>query len=420
MENHGKSSDSWLFQQSPPSSPPAPALLDYSLPPAANALKGPRLVSGEPGGDVTIKCRYNPTSINRHQRKYWCRLGPPMWSCHTVSTNHYTNLRYRGRVALEDFPQCGFFVVRLSQLLPEDVGYYRCGIRNRNDMFFFSMNLTVHTGSSIIIPSATVAAEELAVRSFGTASPVVNRWIPATQTIEGQGTGCDRAALTLEPSRMTAPTKRGQSSGTKGAIGPAMGSWVEGSFRATVSTPESQTVKTGGLSKTSEGIWVWATKTSIGNRAGESEGSREISTTKADRRGEETRRVRIGLDGNWKVIGTIRPSTLVSEKWTWETLQEAMPVSRRQALGPIKATPAPGMWTLGITSTETASTEGSPDGDQAGAAGDGGPQATSSQALAAGPQRPLAKGSSKERSAPSSRPLVGPCLSHSLARHPIG
>ncbi|XP_058165310.1 high affinity immunoglobulin alpha and immunoglobulin mu Fc receptor [Dasypus novemcinctus] len=389
MENHGKSSGSWLFQQSPPSSPPA-----------ATALKGPRLVSGEPGGDVTIKCRYNPTSINRLQRKYWCRLGPPMWSCHTVvSTNHYTNLRYRGRVALEDFPQCGFFVVRLSQLLPEDVGHYRCGIGNRNDMFFFSMNLTVSTGSSSIIPSATVAAEELAMRSFGTASPVVNRWIPgATQTIEGQGTGCNRAALTPRPSRMIAPTKRGQTSETTEAIGPAMGSWVEGSFRATVSTPESQTVKTGGLSKTSEGIWVWATKTSVGNRARESEGSREISTTKADRRREETRRVRIGLDGNWKVIGTIRPSTLVSEKWTWETLQEAMPVSRRQALGPIKATPAPGMWTLGITSTETASTEGSPDGDQAGAAGDGGPQATSSQALAAGPQRPLAKGSSMESS----------------------
>ncbi|XP_023614766.1 high affinity immunoglobulin alpha and immunoglobulin mu Fc receptor [Myotis lucifugus] len=114
---------------------------------AANALKGPRLVSGEPGGAVTIQCRYTPTSINRHQRKYWCRLSPLTWLCHTVvSTNHYTHGRYRGRVALADFPHRGLFVVRLTQLSPEDGGSYRCGIGNGNDMLFLSMNLAISTG----------------------------------------------------------------------------------------------------------------------------------------------------------------------------------------------------------------------------------------------------------------------------------
>ncbi|XP_008590014.1 PREDICTED: polymeric immunoglobulin receptor, partial [Galeopterus variegatus] len=116
----------------------------------ANALKGPRLVSGDPGGAVTIQCHYTPLSVNRHQRKYWCRLGPPRWICYTiVSSSHYTHHRYQGRVALADFPQSGLFVVRLSQLSLDDAGYYRCGIGDRNDMLFFSMNLTVSAGPEL-------------------------------------------------------------------------------------------------------------------------------------------------------------------------------------------------------------------------------------------------------------------------------
>ncbi|KFO19650.1 High affinity immunoglobulin alpha and immunoglobulin mu Fc receptor [Fukomys damarensis] len=111
---------------------------------AANALKGPRLVSGELGGAVTIRCHYTPLSINRHQRKYWCRLGPPTGTCHTVvSTNHYTHPGYRGRAALADFPQSSVFVVRLSQLSTRDEGHYRCGIGNSNNALFFSVSLTV-------------------------------------------------------------------------------------------------------------------------------------------------------------------------------------------------------------------------------------------------------------------------------------
>lgn len=124
-----------------------PLLRLLSLPAAANALKGPRLVTGEHGGTVTIQCHYAPTTINRHQRKYWCRLNPLTWLCHTiVSTNHYTHIRYSGRVALADFPHSGLFVVRLTQLSPEDVGSYRCGIGNGNNMLFLSMNLDISTG----------------------------------------------------------------------------------------------------------------------------------------------------------------------------------------------------------------------------------------------------------------------------------
>ena len=117
------------------------------LPAAASALTGPRLVSGEPGGAVTIRCRYPSLAINSHLRKYWCRLGPPAGVCRTVvSTNRYTHGRYRGRVALADFPKRGLFVVRLSRLSPEDEGRYRCGLGNSNNALFFSMNLTVSPG----------------------------------------------------------------------------------------------------------------------------------------------------------------------------------------------------------------------------------------------------------------------------------
>lgn len=65
-----------------------------------------------------------------------------------MSTNRYTHPDYLGRVALTDFPQSGLFMVRLLQLSLDDMGLYRCGIGDRNDMLFFSMNLTVSAGMS--------------------------------------------------------------------------------------------------------------------------------------------------------------------------------------------------------------------------------------------------------------------------------
>ncbi|KAG5202136.1 hypothetical protein JEQ12_003526 [Ovis aries] len=133
--------------------------------PAASALTGPRLVSGESGGAVTIRCRYPRSAINSHQRKYWCRLRPSTGVCRTiVSTNHYTHLRYRGRVALADFPKRGLFVVRLSQLTPEDEGRYRCGLGSSNNALFLSMNLTVSPGQGRRLAGQRVSGREELLR----------------------------------------------------------------------------------------------------------------------------------------------------------------------------------------------------------------------------------------------------------------
>lgn len=134
---------------------------------------------------------------------------------------------------------------------------------------------------------------------------------------------------------------------------------------------------------------MWGTIGSVANSARASEEGRETRTTEADRPREEAERVRTGLDAAWMITETSKPSTLVSEKWVWETLREARLASKPQALGFMEGyTTAAGVWTLGPTSIEMASVEGSTKGDLDSAAGDSGPQATPSQDLAAGPLQP--------------------------------
>lgn len=250
-----------------------------SLQLATNALKGPRLVTGEPGGAVTIQCRYAPLSIYRHQRKYWCRLNPLTWICHTiVSTNSYTHRQYHGRVALTDFRHSGLFVVRLSQLSSDDVGYYRCGVGNQNDILFFSMNLTISTGSPGTLPTA---AGELLTGSCGTATPAANRGTPGTtQTAERQGTGWERAAVTPGTSKTTASAKGRPTPGTAGAGAPGTDSWVEASLWATVSIPRSPAAATGGTMP-SAGVWTLG-PSGLETAAAEKSVDRDLDTADGD------------------------------------------------------------------------------------------------------------------------------------------
>ncbi|XP_066111245.1 high affinity immunoglobulin alpha and immunoglobulin mu Fc receptor [Saccopteryx bilineata] len=366
---------------------------------AANALKGPRLVSGEPGGTVTIRCHYTPSPINRHQRKYWCRLNSLTWLCHTiVSTNHYTHIRYSGRVALLDFPHGGLFVVRLSQLSPDDAGSYRCGIGNRNSILFSNIKLTVSAGPAGPGPRASPAASELIRRSFGTASPAANRWTPATtQTIEKQGTERDSVALTPGISKNTASAKGMQSPETLGVVAAGTVSQVESAILATILIPESSASTLRGLSNTTEGAWVGETRSSVADRARASWEERE-TTMEASRPREETEKVSTSLNTNWTVLGTISPSPLASEKWAWETRQEAQLVSKPQTLGSTEETTgAAGMWTLQLTSTEMPPAEGSTEGDLDIRSADSELPTPPSQAPEAGPLRPPGKESSVKR-----------------------
>nr|XP_026243163.1 high affinity immunoglobulin alpha and immunoglobulin mu Fc receptor [Urocitellus parryii] len=368
---------------------------------AANTLKGPKLVAGKPGGAVTIQCHYTPSSANRHQRKYWCRLQLPTRICHTiVSSNHYTHRDYQGRVTLADFPQSSLFVVRLSQLSLNDVGQYRCGIGDGNNRLFLNMNLTVSVGPSETIPTATSAAGELVTTSFGTGSPASNRWTPGATHTLGQGTEWDRVTSTSGTSKITAPAKGRQTPATAWEEALETGSGAEGSIKATVPAPESPASKPRSVSKTTEGVQEWGTHSLVMNTPRASESGKE-RTTEADRAGQETDRVRTEPDAARRTTGTMRPSAPVSEQLAQETLLEATPVSKQQALGSTEgATPPTGMWTLGTTSTETASVEGSTYGDLHSTVGDRGPQATPSQAPATGPLKPPGMESSMKSAFP--------------------
>uniref|UniRef100_A0A8C5YQ56 Fc alpha and mu receptor n=1 Tax=Marmota marmota marmota TaxID=9994 RepID=A0A8C5YQ56_MARMA len=357
---------------------------------AANTLKGPKLVAGKPGGAVTIQCHYTPSSANRHQRKYWCRLQLPTRICHTiVSSNHYTHRDYQGRVTLADFPQSSFFVVRLSQLSLHDVGQYRCGIGDGNNRLFLNMNLTVSAGPSETIPTATSAAGELVTTSFETGSPASNRWTPGATHTLGQGTEWDRVTSTSGTSKITAPAKGRQTPATAWEEALETGSGAEGSIKATVPAPESPASKPRSVFKTTESVQEWGTYSLVTNTPRASESGKE-RTTEADRAGQETDRVRTEPDAARRTTGTMRPSAPVSEQLAQETLREATPVSRQQALGSTEgATPPTGMWTLDTTSTEAASVEGSTYGDLHSTVGYRGPQATPSQTPAIPTQAPV-------------------------------
>uniref|UniRef100_A0A663MD73 Polymeric immunoglobulin receptor n=1 Tax=Athene cunicularia TaxID=194338 RepID=A0A663MD73_ATHCN len=88
---------------------------------------GPRQVYGLLNGSVTVKCFYPPTSVNRHDRKYWCRESA--MGCMTiVSTSGYTAPGYKGRVSITDYPQAENFQINISELTMADAGTYQCGV----------------------------------------------------------------------------------------------------------------------------------------------------------------------------------------------------------------------------------------------------------------------------------------------------
>ncbi|XP_021054679.1 high affinity immunoglobulin alpha and immunoglobulin mu Fc receptor [Mus pahari] len=322
-----------------------------------NALRGPQLVTGDTGGAVTIHCHYAPSSVNRHQRKYWCRLGPPLWICHTVvSTNQYIHPDYHGRVALTDVPQRGLFVVRLLRLSLGDMGLYRCGIGDRNDMLFLSMNLTVSAGPSNTTYAAAPASSEHITASPGTVSSAGNRWTSGvTQILEGQGSEWDRTAPTTSTSKTTSSANGRQTLRTARTMVPGTGGREEDSFKAAVPTPEGPFPKSRSMFSTTQGVWMWSTRNSGTTSATTSEGRRQGTTPETDGPRDETD-VSVSPEAPRKTTGTTWP---ISEHVAWGTLQDKTEVSKQQRLHSLEElSPAPSTQTLNATCMEVASEEG--------------------------------------------------------------
>lgn len=180
-------------------------------------------------------------------------------------------------------------------------------------------------------------------------------------------------------------------------MAPGTGSQVERSVGATVPTVQSPASTGRGVTGAAALGLVWSTSDSEATRARASKRERK-TTPGADRPSEETERVSATPGAAETAAGTVRPSTLASERWMWETLQEETSASEPQGLGSIEGTiPAAAVWTSEPTHVEVASAEGSDEIDLDTPAGDGGPQVMPSQALAAGPLGPPAKESSVKR-----------------------
>lgn len=218
------------------------------------------------------------------------------------------------------------------------------------------------------------------------------------QTLEAQETEWNRVVLTLGTIETSATVQERQTAGTTVTVAPGTGGQVEVSIWATVPTPQSPASTIRGEFQTTGDVQVWGSTSSEAKKAAASERESGTATASASWQSEETEWVRLASDTAGKVIGTTRPSTLVSEKWVWETPREKVSVAKPQALGSKEGPdPAAAVWTLELTSMEMASAEGSSEGDLDNPAGDSGPPMTPSQALAAGPLRPLGEDSSVKR-----------------------
>ncbi|XP_044529549.1 polymeric immunoglobulin receptor isoform X1 [Gracilinanus agilis] len=110
---------------------------------------GPKEVIGAQGGSVSIQCFYPPTSVNKHDRKYFC-LRNSRGSCETiVSSNGFVSERFTGRANLTNFPMNGTFLIQISQLVPEDSGLYKCGVGISSRGLSFDITLEVGQGPDL-------------------------------------------------------------------------------------------------------------------------------------------------------------------------------------------------------------------------------------------------------------------------------
>lgn len=110
-------------------------------------MLGPRQVTGLLHGSVTVKCFYPATSVNRHDRKYWCKESTRRCST-IVSSNGYLSREYEGRAMITDFPDYGLFTIEISGLRISDMGSYKCGV-GINDKLFFRVKLDVSVGKNV-------------------------------------------------------------------------------------------------------------------------------------------------------------------------------------------------------------------------------------------------------------------------------
>ncbi|XP_072886296.1 polymeric immunoglobulin receptor-like [Hemitrygon akajei] len=104
----------------------------------SGALWAEDKVRGVVGKAITIDCHYAP--VYRSDSKYLCR----MWGrqC-TLSVNTNGTIAQYGRMTIRDNTSQGIFTVTMENLVSNDTGYYRCGIKTSGNNPVFDVHLIV-------------------------------------------------------------------------------------------------------------------------------------------------------------------------------------------------------------------------------------------------------------------------------------
>lgn len=116
---------------------------------------GPSEIHKVEGSSTSIKCFYPATSVNKHSRKYWCRVN--QGTCITLISDNYIAENYQGRANLTNFPESNTFVVDIAHLKRNDSALYKCGLGANNRGLSFVVNLTVE--SDPVLPAGTKVYE---------------------------------------------------------------------------------------------------------------------------------------------------------------------------------------------------------------------------------------------------------------------
>lgn len=130
-----------LLPQSQKASVSVPTVVSMKSP-----IFGPQDVSSVEGSSVSIRCYYPATSVNRHSRKYWCRIGAKGRCTTLISSEGYISKDYKGRANLTNFPENGTFVMDIGHLTRGDSGLYKCGLGISSRGLSFDVSLEVSQG----------------------------------------------------------------------------------------------------------------------------------------------------------------------------------------------------------------------------------------------------------------------------------
>ncbi|XP_076791604.1 CMRF35-like molecule 1 isoform X2 [Arvicanthis niloticus] len=107
---------------------------------AQHSVTGPKKVSGQEQGSLTVQCRY--ASGWKNYNKYWCQ-GPDRQCKVLVETNGSERLANKNRVSIRDDQTAFIFTVTMEDLRMSDAGIYWCGITKTgyDPMFEVSVNI---------------------------------------------------------------------------------------------------------------------------------------------------------------------------------------------------------------------------------------------------------------------------------------